>query len=393
MTQDRTHLRTSTLEAVDRLEDDITRLSRYVYENPEVAYEEVKAAAEVADLLERHGFTVERGVASLPTALSAQFGTKGPTIAFLAEYDALPKLGHACGHNLICAMSVGAALACKEAGLPARVLLVGTPAEESGGGKVKMTEAGIFDGLDAVMMIHPSNYNTVGRTSLAMRAFKLRFRGKAAHASGRPEQGINALEAAVQTYVAINGLRQHLPSEVRVHGIFTHGGDAPNIVPDYAELYYYVRALTLPVLEDAFARVLASAKGAALATGATLEHEVLTTYRERVESPALGRTFQENLQELGVGTIDPASIQGIGSSDIGNISHVAPTIHAYLKIAEDDVRGHTPEFCAVAGTDEAAQVMMTGVRTLALTAVDIATQPELIEEMRQEFGSRAETAA
>ena len=393
MIQDRNQLRAHILETVDQLDSEIRALSRYVYDNPEIAYGEVRASTRVAGVMECHGFTVEREIAGLPTALVAQAGTEGPAIAFLAEYDALPKLGHACGHNLICAMSVGAALACKEVGLPARILLFGTPAEESGGGKVTMTDAGVFNGLDAVMMIHPSSYSTVGRSSLAMRTFKIKFHGKAAHASGRPEQGISALEAAVQTYVAINGLRQHLPSEVRVHGIFSHGGDAPNIVPEYAELYYYVRAFTLPVLEESFERVLACAEGAARATSARVEHEVLTTYRERVESPALGQAFLENLNELGVETVDPDSIRGVGSSDIGNISHIAPTIHAYLQIVDDAVKGHTPEFCDAAGSERAANMMITGAKTLALTAADITLKPGLLEEMRREIRLREKAVA
>lgn len=385
--------RQRVLEVVDALEPQLRSLGRYIFENPEIAYEEVKAAAKVAEVMEANGFNVTKGVANLPTALLAEWkGSDGPTVAFLSEYDALPGLGHACGHNLICTMSVGAALACKAIGLPARVLLFGTPAEESGGGKVQMTDAGLFDGLDAVMMIHPTNYSTCGRTSLAMRGFKLKFHGKPAHASGRPEQGINALEAAVQTYTAINGLRQHLPTEVRIHGIFSHGGDAPNIVPEYAELYYYVRAFTLPVLEDAYQRAINCAQGAALATGARLEVEQLSTYRERIESPQLGEAFVSNLHELGVPTIDPSSIKGVGSSDIGNISHVAPTIHAYLKIADDEVKGHTRAFCDAAGSEYAAQVMMVGVKALALTGVDVVLKPGMLAEMRAELQSRKEKA-
>lgn len=381
------------LATADQIAREVRDLAMYIHATPEVAYQEVKASARVAQVMAEHGFAVECGVAGLPTALRAEWqGAQGPGIGFLAEYDSLPGLGHACGHNLIAAMSVGAALACKAAELPAKIVLFGTPAEEAGGGKVTMTDAGLFDGLDAAMMIHPSNYSTCGRTSLAMRPFKLKFHGKPAHASGRAEEGINALEAAVQTYVAINGLRQHLPTDVRIHGIFSHGGSAPNIVPEYAELYYYVRALTVSVMEDSYRKAVDCAQGAALATGARVEVEQMLTYRERVESPQLGAAYVRNLQELGVSTIDPDSIKGVGSSDAGNVSHVAPMIHAYLKTAPDAVKGHTHAFAEAAGSPHALDLMLVGVKALALTAADLVFAPGMLEQVRSEFAARKESA-
>ncbi len=396
---DRQEARAKVVQAAEGLDRELRALNEYLYMNPEVAYQEFKASARVAETMEAHGFEVEREVAGLSTALRAEWvgdasggaamSDNRPTIAFLAEYDALPGLGHACGHNLIAAMSVGAALACQAADLPARILLFGTPAEEAGGGKVAMTDAGLFDGLDAAMMVHPSTYSTCGRGSLAMRGFKLKYYGKPAHASGRPDQGINALEAAVQTYVAINGLRQHLPTDVRIHGIFSHGGAAPNIVPEYAELYYYVRAATLPTLELAYSRALACARGAAEATGTRLEIEQQSTYRERVESPQLIGAFLENAHGLGVETVAPDTIKGVGSSDIGNVSHAAPTIHAYLKIVDaDKAPSHSHAFTEAAGTEEALRVMLIGVKALALTAVDVVMKPGLLEGVRAEFAAR-----
>ncbi len=386
--------RQRVLAEADKLKDEITGLSRYIWENPEIGYEEVKASSRVAEVMEQYGFEVVRGVAGLPTALRAEWkGGDVAAIGFLAEYDALPGLGHACGHNLIAAMSVAAALTCKAAGLPATVTLFGTPAEESGGGKVAMTDAGLFDGLDAALMIHPSSYSTCGRTSLAMRPFKLKFCGKPAHASGRPEQGINALEAAVQTYVAINGLRQHLPTDVRIHGVFSNGGQAPNIVPEYAELYYYVRALTLATMEDAYTKAVNCARAAALSTGARVEVEPMLTYRERVESPQLVEAYVRNLRELGVSTIDPNTIRGVGSTDAGNVSHAAPTIHAYLKIAPDEVKGHTHSFADIAGSAQAQEMALIGVKTLVLIAADVLFAPGMLEGMRAEFRARKEAAA
>lgn len=399
--------RAKVLQAAGGLDRELRALNDYLFSNPEVAYQEFKASARVAEVMEARGFKVDREVAGLPTALRAEWdgftpaatapaaaAATLPSIAFLAEYDALPGLGHACGHNLIAAMSVGAALACQAAGLPARILLFGTPAEEAGGGKVAMTDAGLFDGVDAALMIHPSGYTTCGRGSLAMRGFKLKYHGKPAHASGRPDQGINALEAAVQTYVSINGLRQHLPTDVRIHGIFSHGGAAPNIVPEYAELYYYVRALTLPTLETAYAKALACARGAAEATGARLEIEEFSTYRERVESPQLAEALLDNLHALGVSSIDPATIKGVGSSDIGNVSHAAPTIHAYLKIVDGDkAPGHTHAFTEAAGSEEARRMMLVGVKALALTAVDVVLKPGLREAIRDEFARRKAAGA
>ena len=254
---------------VDRLTPDLVAVSRFLHANPELAYEERQAAELLTDILEQHGFTVQRGVANLPTAFTGLAGSGAPRIAFLAEYDALPGLGHACGHNLIGTASLGAALAVRSVldRVAGSVLLVGCPAEEKGGGKIALVEAGIFAGTDAAMLVHPSNRTEMVKLALGMRELMVEFFGKASHAAAAPDQGVNALDAAVLAYAGIGVMRQQVRSDARIHGIITHGGQAPNIIPEYAAARYYVRALDLAYMDDLFGRVVGCCEAAAQATG------------------------------------------------------------------------------------------------------------------------------
>ncbi|MHA1396836.1 MAG: M20 family metallopeptidase [Candidatus Heimdallarchaeaceae archaeon] len=366
-------------------------ISSEIYHNPELAFKEFKASKLLAKELEKFGFEVNLGVASLETAIEAVYPSKkeGPKVAILAEYDALPKIGHACGHNLIATAAFGAciALASIKKDLPGILVFLGTPAEEGGGGKIYMINAGLFDDVDAAIMFHPSSvYTLAGRGGLAVTEVKIEFFGKSAHASATPEKGINALDAVIQTFNSINALRQHITSDARIHGIITDGGVKPNIVPDYAAASFYVRALDDEYCEELIKKVENCAKGAALSTGATLKFErVGHAYKSRNVNHTLGNAFIENLKVLGEPIKPMPEGKGLGSSDIGNVSHIVPTIHPYIAIADEETPGHSKGFAEVAISEKGQQAMLTAAKALAMTAIDIYTKPELVEQMKKEF--------
>ena len=375
---------------VDAMQDDLVSLSTRIHEHPEVGLQEHQAARWIGAFLEDAGFTVERSIAGLETAFRARHrGAKDrPHVALLAEYDALAGLGHACGHNLICMASAGAAAALRRAtpSLPGTLTVLGTPAEETVGGKVIMVDRGVFAGIDAVMMFHPSRNNWWTRGALAAQSLTAAFHGRAAHAAAMPEAGINALNALLLTYRGIDALRQHVTSDVRIHGVITHGGDAPNIVPAFARGEFLVRASTRKALVDVMAKVRRCAEGAALATGARVELTEGLVYAERNNNRVLAGLFAENMRRLGVEGEPAPSQGGVGSSDIGNVSLVVPTIHPYLKIA-DDVSGHTPEFREAARSPRGYAAMLLAAKGLAMTALDVMGRPGAVEEMWSEFRS------
>jgi len=369
---------------VDALRGDLVALSHRIFEHPEYQFEERQAMAWLGDFLRAGGFSFEPTVAGMETAFRATVpGSRArPHVALLAEYDALRGLGHACGHNLICTASVGAAVALHRAvpRLPGALTVLGTPAEEGGGGKVIMAEQGIFEGMDAVMMFHPSRANWWMRGALASQRLTLKFHGKAAHAAAMPERGINALNALLLTFHAIDSLRQHVTSDVRIHGIVSRGGDAPNVVPEYAEGRFSVRAATRKAQENVMVEVQRCAEGAALATGARLEMETGHIYAERNNSPVLAAFFGANMQRLGVEGEEPPTQGGVGSSDIGNVSILVPTIHPYLAIVDGDVSGHTPEFREAAGSERGMTAMLLAAKGLAMTTLDVMYRPGAVDE-------------
>jgi len=376
---------------IDESKDSLFEISKKIYDNPELAFKEYKASKLLASELEKAGFKVELGVAELETAIYAIHPeqTEGQNVAILGEYDALPELGHACGHNLIATAALGASLALGsiKKDLLGKLIFLGTPAEEGGGGKIFMINAGLFKDIDAAMMFHPSaSYTVTGRGGLAVTEIKIEFFGKSAHASGSPEKGINALDAVIQTFNGINALRQHITSDARIHGIITHGGVKPNIVPEYAAASFYVRALDDDYCEELIQKVENCAKGAALSTGAEMKFErVGHSYRSRKVNLSLGKAFEENLKilEEPIKPIPPNS--GLGSSDIGNVSHEVPTIHPYIAIAEEGVAGHSREFAEASISEKGQQKMLIAAKALAMTAIDVYTNTELAEKMKKEF--------
>ena len=379
-------------QAVDRLGDELETLSRRIHDNPELGYQEVKAAGWLADFLEAKGFKVERGLAGVETAFRGTIETgRGPTIAILCEYDALPQIGHACGHNVIATAGVGAGagLAALRATLPAGCIqVIGTPAEEGGGGKCRLIAGGVFKDVAAAMMVHGFD-RWVGHSDLlGIVRVAFEFTGKAAHASADPWAGVNALDAAVQTYNNVAMLRQQVRPEARVHGIITHGGAAPNIIPEFAAATFYVRARNIDYMWDLHKRVIACAEGAARSTGCELkvvEHRE-TSYEPMKKNATLLGAFRENLARFGV-TESPEITDRLGSSDIGNVSQVIPAIQPMVKIAPDGTPIHSRAFEAAAVSPLAREGMLISAKTMAMTVCDLLADPSLVARAQEEFRS------
>jgi amidohydrolase len=372
---------------------DLIRIADTLHANPEIAFKEFKSAALLSGTLEEHGFAVERGAGGLETAFVATLhgAGDGPTVGLLAEYDALPGLGHACGHNLIGTQAVGAALALKTVlpDLGGTVQVIGAPAEEGGAGKAYLVDAGVFETVDVAMMIHPSNRNMTRRVSLASYKILIEFHGKPAHAAAKPDEGINALDAIIQTYNGINALRQHLRNDARVHGIITHGGDAPNIVPVYAAAKFYVRALDNPYCTELLEKLRACAEGAAVATGARLEYsEYAPRYDAMLPNPKLADLVEANMAVLGIESKLPESDERMGSSDMGNVSQVVPSLHPYLAIGPEELGGHTAEFREASASPVGHQGMINAAKVLAMTAVDLLAAPENVSEAKKAFAQQ-----
>jgi amidohydrolase len=348
-----TDFKQQALAQIESHRDRLLELSDRIYSEPELGFQEHRAAQRLSAVLEEAGFRVDRGVAGMATAFVARRGGgPGPRIAILAEYDALPEIGHGCGHNIIGTAAVGAGLALAPlmAALGGELLVIGCPAEEgavdNAGGKVVLVEAGWFDNVDAAMMVHPSTRNAVGGTSNARVALELKFHGKNAHAAGAPHEGINALDAAIQSFNGWNALRQHLKPDVRIHGIITRGGVSPNIVPDYAEVRMYVRSRDFTYLKEVEEKVKNCARGAALATGARVEFRYTAKpYYNLVTNRTLASAFADNLSALGL-EVSRDDGGSTGSTDMGNVSHVTAAIHPYLAICPPGVAAHSREFAA-----------------------------------------------
>jgi len=376
--------------AVDRLGDELESVSRLIHEHPELGYQEVQAAGWLSDFLERQGFKVERGVAGVDTSFRGTIETgDGPTIAILCEYDALPTIGHACGHNVIATAGVGAgaALAALRDQLPkGRVQVIGTPAEEGGGGKVKLIRGGVFKNVDAAMMIHGFDRWIMHQDLLGIVRCRLEFTGKAAHASADPWEGVNALDAVIQTFNNVSMLRQQVRPEARIHGIVNEGGAAPNIIPEFAVATFYVRAADIEYMWALEKRVIACAEGAARATGCTLkviEHRD-TAYEPMKRNATLLELFRANARRFDV-VEAPESRERMGSSDIGNVSQVIPAIQPMVQIAPEGTPIHSRAFAEAAVKPLARDGMLKAAKIMAMTTCDLLANPGLVKEARREF--------
>jgi amidohydrolase len=374
---------------IDGLRPELERIGRNIHAKPEIAYEEHQAVTWLTELLEANGFSIEVGVAGTPTAFVAQKRSgAGPTVAFLAEYDALRGLGHGCGHNLIGTASTGAGIALARLldQLSGRVLVVGTPAEEGGGGKIRLIRSGIFQEVDAAMMFHPDTRTQVLHWALAVTHLKFEFTGHAAHASADPEKGINALDAFVLAYNGISMLRQHLKEGARLHGFLKEGGTAPNIVPERTSGEFLVRARDEVYMQELVQKVKNIFQAAALATGCsvnlTFEEE---PYADLLNNAVLARLFEENLLRLGLRPVEGVPWENAGSTDMGNVSHVVPALHPTIGIAPGEVPGHSQAFLEASGSLRGYQAMIDAAKALAMTGADLLAEPALAEQAKLEF--------
>jgi len=375
--------------AVDRLADELEALSIKIHDQPELAYQEVQACAWLCEFLGKQGFKVEPGAGGVETAFRATIETgEGPTVAILCEYDALPGIGHACGHNVIATSGAGAgaALAAVRTQLPkGRIHVIGTPAEEGGGGKIKLINAGLFKDVDAAMMIHGFDRTLLHQDLLGIARATFEFTGKASHASADPWEGINALDACVQTYNAVAMLRQQVRPDCRIHGIITSGGAAANIIPEYASATFYVRAPRIDTMWDLYRRVVACADGAAKAAGVSLkvtQHE--SVYEPMKSSRVLLDLFAANMTTVGLAEGDPIPDRK-GSSDVGNVSQVVPTIQPMIGIAPEGMAIHTREFAEAAIQPLARRGMVAAAKTMALTTYDLLAHPAHVKAAKEEF--------
>lgn len=378
---------------IDAMRDDLIRISTTIHATPEIAFQEFKSAAFLCETLASHGLAVERGAGGLETAFIAEAkgNGNGPSVAILAEYDALPDIGHACGHNIICTSAIAAGIAVREVikELPGRVMVIGTPAEEGGGGKLILLDRGVFSDVDAAMMVHPASRTMVDRRSLASMRLKIEFSGKASHAAAAPEDGINALEAVILTFNNVNALRLHLKSDARVHGIITNGGSAANIIPDYASATFSVRAATQKYAQEVLARVVQCANAAGVATGAEMKHIVRPGYAEIIPNKAMAKTFSENWQAIGVEVQEVRPNERMGSTDMGNVSQVMPSLHPYIAIAPAGTAGHTIEFREAAKSEEGHEGLINAAKAMAMTTIDLLSDPKLMQQVKHEFRETA----
>lgn len=369
-------------------------VSKAIHANPEIGNEEFFASAQLVTLLEGAGFDVQKAVAGHETSFYAEkdSGKPGPTIAYLAEYDALPGLGHACGHNLIGVMSTAAAISLSTvlAEVGGKVVVLGTPAEEggpNGSAKGSFVKHGYLKDVDIALMLHPFGITMPTTDSLAVDPIDFHFYGKSAHAASAPEEGINALDAVIQLYVGINALRQHVASDVRIHGIITHGGDAPNIVPDYASARFYVRAATWGRTAETSAKIEKIAEAAALATGATVKIDRFQNeVKDLVITNAVDAVLNEKLAAVGE-TVVLDSGKSLGSTDAGNISYEVPTAHGYLKIGDEDLVPHTPAFREAANSDYGYGALVRGAQALALTGLEFIETPALLAKAKADHAA------
>lgn len=377
---------------INEISEELAELAIKMKENPEIGFKEYKAAEWLTEELKKHGFEVEYKTGNLETAFKGAYskGSKKPKIAFLCEYDALPGIGHGCGHNLIAPASIGAAIALSKLDdFPAEIDVFGCPGEENGGGKVVLVNEGEFKDIDIAMMVHPSTENRVYSTSLALDAIEFTFTGKTSHASGAPELGINALDAAILFYNGISAIRQHVKDDVRIHGIITEGGKAANVVPDKAVTNFYFRAKERKYLDEVVQKAYNIALGAASMTGAKVTWKNYELSNDNLQpNKTLAQIFKENYELIGIKDVKPG-IEGGGSTDMGNVSQVVPAVHPYVAIGDKgDFNPHSVELAEATVSKRGLEGMINAARALAFTAIDVAFDPEKLNAIKEEFNNQ-----
>ncbi len=375
---------------VDKLGPEISRIATLIGRNPELGHQEHYALELLSGFLQEQGFKIITGIGGLATAFKAEFsqGESGPRVALLAEYDALPGVGHGCGHNLIGAASIGAAVALSQLEhLPGTVVVMGTPAEETSGGKVTLAEQGFFADLDATMMFHPGSQNVTEITTLALDALEFIFIGKAAHAASAAHCGINALDAVINFFVGLNSLKKQLAEDARINGIITEGGVTPNIIPERAVARLYLRSARRKELDELREKVIGCAQGAASMIGAQVSwRKFELSYDEMCSNTSMAETFNKNLRLLGVTKVVPVQA-AMGSVDMGNVSRLVPAIHPYLILGDGSAIPHTRDFAAEALSEAGNRLAVFAAKALALTAWDILNDNKLLQKIRREFSS------
>jgi amidohydrolase len=384
------------LLAVQSAAEQILSVSHQIHENPELGNQEVFASGLLEDTLEAHGFTVERGYAGIPTAFCACKGTgDGPVAAYLAEYDALPSLGHACGHNIIActALAAGIGLGNIINDIPGQVRVVGTPAEETAGAKVTMVQKGCFKDIDVAMMIHPFSGNFMITNSLALSARQVSFYGKPSHAAASPWEGVNALDAMILTFNNLNALRQQIQPDARLHGIISKGGEAPNIIPEHTEGRFYIRAKRRDYLGFLLEKFTVCVEAAALATGCRFE---ITRFEEDFDDMLNNMALVERMRDYMIDVLGSTPFEStpdhFGSIDMGNVSHVVPAFHILIDITEGKtISPHTREFARAAVAPYANAALLRAGKGMALTGYDVLTKPEFFQKIREEFNNYQNT--
>jgi amidohydrolase len=383
-------------ETIERERSALAKLAHDIHANPELRFEEHKAAGWIAALLRERGLEVEQGLAGMPTALRSKKGppkgNSGPKVAILAEYDALPEIGHACGHNLIAASAVGAYLAAAAVAerTKGEVVFLGTPAEEGGGGKVKMIEGGVFNDLDAAMMFHPFDRDILAHPALASSWTSMKFKGAPAHAAAAPHDGRSALQACMDTFRLIDGQRIRFKDGVRVHGYITQGGQAINIIPEFAAAEFSVRARDLEELKRVQAIVDRCAKAAALASEVEVEVTSRLGYIDMRNNMTMARAFGAHLESMGRTARETDDRVGAGSTDMGNVSHVVPSIHPYLAIVgEGEALCHQHKFAHAAASERGLDTAIAAAKALARTAVELLVDADLRQAVRTEWEASA----
>jgi amidohydrolase len=379
---------------VDARADALVAASHEIHAHPELNYEERFAHDLLTDHLADEGLEVERGAYGLDTAFVARAGSSGPTIAVLCEYDALPGIGHACGHNIIATAGLGAGLAAAAVAeqVGARVVVLGTPAEEGGGGKILLAQRGAFEGVDAALMVHPASWDLTRMDVIAVQELTAVFTGEAAHAAAFPHRGRNALDAAVLGYLNVAALRQHIRPTERIHGVFTEGGDKPNIVPARAAQDWMVRSGSIRTLEPLKARVQACLEAGATAAGCEVELRWKpVVYADMLDNRVMVDLFAANSEALGRPLIEPDPRQAVvGSTDMGNVSYLVPAIHPMVQAAPSGIPIHTPEFAVHAGGEQGDRAVVHGALALAWTIADLWLGEGTLDAARAEFSATLE---
>jgi len=375
-------------QEIDNIKDELLDLSRKIHENPELCFEEYKSSKFIKDILKKHDFEIEENSGGIETAFKARFkgNGKGPVVAFLAEYDALPEIGHGCGHNLIAMVSTAAAIGLSKImkNISGEIVVLGTPAEEGGGGKVILLENGEFDDIDFSLMTHPSTQALIGRGGLATTGVDLEYKGVSAH-SAAPEDGINALQAVIQTFNMIDSIRAQLPFKTNINGIIKKGGNAANIIPDYASCRFSVRTRTFSDLNFVINKIKNTIEAVEKLTGAEANLNIGKAYAERYPNLTIGKTYKKYMEDQGEKVDYPDPNAKIGSSDIGNITLEMPAIHAYFKITDKDIASHSMDFTNAVITEYAHESALKTSKALSCAGYEILTDEKLREEILKEY--------